>query len=349
MRFTLLNANHLHITTLLCRNDWSIAFKLLLLVLNRLVETKVPQDNKDYFHYSLCMVVICLILKHKGHYRFAFQYLIKAPVVVSRRPLEKDLGTKPVEEDTVSLSTLWTSIWKMPLTTNSNWKMPLTTNLWWRFPPWLVPEHQPSPQSSRFHSHTFKKNKKKNKSKAIWIEKKSCDWRVFSSLFFQIKPFCECVFSRRSEALKTVHFEEITGVGQMVDFMTPPVGLSVAATLNDQIPAQKKKAPVIVQPQAWKQPTGGSGNKHSGPTGWSSRCALRTWCLWRRGPPSLWTRGQTAAQSWSCRCPGSCTWGRSPSPPASAATSGSTAGGGRCSSGLGSGGRPTSWKWALPW
>lgn len=75
---------------------------------------------------------------------------------------------------------------------------------------------------------------------------------MFFACFFQIKPFCERVFSRRSEALEALHFEEITGVCQMVDFMTPPVGLSVAATLNDQIPAQKKNSRVIVQPQRHK-------------------------------------------------------------------------------------------------
>lgn len=72
---------------------------------------------------------------------------------------------------------------------------------------------------------------------------------VFLFCFFQNKPFGERVFSRRSEALEALHFEEITGVCQMVDFMTPPVGLSVAAALNDQTPAQKKTL-ITVHPQA---------------------------------------------------------------------------------------------------
>lgn len=46
------------------------------------------------------------MLKDKGRYRFAFQDLIQAPVVVSGRPLEEDLGTEPVEK-IQSVHQLW--------------------------------------------------------------------------------------------------------------------------------------------------------------------------------------------------------------------------------------------------
>lgn len=88
---------------------------------------------------------------------------------------------------------------------------------------------------------------------------------------------------------------------------------------------------------------------HSWPTEWSSRCRLHIWCLCKRGPLSLWTPGRTAAQSWSCRCLGSYTSGRSLSPPTSAVTSGNRTDDGQCNSALGSDGPLTSWRLVPPW
>lgn len=73
-------------------------YMLILLVLNRWWKLMSLRT----------IIIICLLVKDLGHYRFAFQDLVQAPVVVSRRPLEEDLGTEPAEEDAVSLPALWT-------------------------------------------------------------------------------------------------------------------------------------------------------------------------------------------------------------------------------------------------
>ena len=52
-------------------------------------------------------------------------------------------------------------------------------------------------------------------------------------------PFSEGVLPRHGKAFVALPFDEVTGQRDIVDFMAPPVGLSVITALDDQASTRK--------------------------------------------------------------------------------------------------------------
>lgn len=52
-------------------------------------------------------------------------------------------------------------------------------------------------------------------------------------------PFGENVLTWWCKSVKALNFEEVTSFCKPVDFMAPPMSLSVAAALDDQTPEQQ--------------------------------------------------------------------------------------------------------------
>lgn len=59
----------------------------------------------------------------------------------------------------------------------------------------------------------------------------------------RVGPFSQHILPWRSKPIKALFFQEVTGFCQLIDFVTPPMSLSVAAAFDDQTPGKEKNDP----------------------------------------------------------------------------------------------------------